>query len=519
MKNTKLFSAILCGSMILAGCKNAFTGTEGSFDDAVKAKYNNSTDTVQISSGQSAVTISVSTPITWDYIDTDNNDKNDTYVLVLTASQSLKSASGFKMEKFREAADIDSPITFEAYPEASFALDPEKDVTGTKVYVSVKTGEGKEAPVDYLITVDASAIDTVTGAKLDADGDKFWGEAEDNAYFSDKITLVYGGYANYVSPIGYFVTPAATADIPALSASYDDEKAKLIYSATLDTDANKAVLDSYYASFEKYDAVNDTWVAADVTKEYTSVSDTAADVTPGEYKVLVNVARGIPVRYTTTDANKVVVNVNLDKKDIALPTTTNKYAVPAINQVVNANSTNTTSLSSIAAKYLKPDTDKLELSLSSEGNGVFYINASKFLPTEGKTWVADKDVTSKLTSITKIAGADKSSVKVYVKKTSTVTAISGESTKVVSYTEITPKEVSTPDNGSKLRIVLDDAELTATTNLVVTCSENVKVSGKGTTTKTGEAPVEGTFDNIAIGHTSVAKTTVTAKGWTAITNY
>ena len=67
MKFTKLFTAALCGSLLLASC--SFDGTKGTFEEDLKAKYENN-DTVEITSGKiDALTLK------WNFFVPKYNDK------------------------------------------------------------------------------------------------------------------------------------------------------------------------------------------------------------------------------------------------------------------------------------------------------------------------------------------------------------------------------------------------------------------------------------------------------------
>ena len=168
MKFTKLFTAALCGSLLLASC--SFDGTKGTFEEDLEAKYENN-DKVEITDGRvGALTLDVTS------FEPKYNDKGEVekYVLTVTANYSLASKDGITIQKIT-GNDAKAAYGYATYDGTTVELDP-ADTTQKTVLITLT---GSDAPKDYMIKADATVVKAVNGAMLDTDGDVNWGEADD----------------------------------------------------------------------------------------------------------------------------------------------------------------------------------------------------------------------------------------------------------------------------------------------------------------------------------------------------
>lgn len=477
MKFTKLFTAALCGSMLLASC--SFDGTKGTFEEDLKAKYENN-DTVEIvkdSNGKGKV---AALTLTWTdfYSTTDDDGKVIKWTAKVTSNYSLASVDGIGMFAI-SGSDEKTPLALSNYPcTIQFA---ESDTSKKTVEIIVAA---EDYPEDYLVKADATVVKAVNGAMLDEDGDEFWGEAEDMA--------VLGFYP--VKAKGYFVTGAETATLPTwtVAASKDSSGVTIpgSYVVSCDThEDNKAVLDQYYW-IEEYDAVSDKWEKLSTSSVYSS-SNNAYEITYSQssYK---------PLRFCCGDLNKMTLTEeNYAGVKLVLPTTTAKLPQKskATNNVANV------TLSTVSANkddYMELTTATLG-TVSQKANGVIEIAAPTTAPvTYYRDVKGEKAVSA--TEFDKYTVAE-GSIKVFIKSTTSTS---------VAYDELAAK-VSVVNEGKTIRIELDDKELSTYDKLIII--------GNTGLTETYKATVEDKADSsvtLKYGTLGTASSTITKGGWKVI---
>lgn len=471
MKFTKLFTAALCGSMLLASC--SFDGTKGTFEEDLKAKYENN-DKVEITSEKvGALTL------TWNGFVPKYNDKSEIekYVGTVTANYSLASVDGIGMFAL-SGSDDKALVTLSAYTcSIQFA---ESDTTKKTVEIIVT---GKDHPEDFLIKADATVVKAVNGAMLDKDGDGFWGEPEDMALLADDKT----------NSKGYFLTGAETAAIPywyvdnSRDSNGNDIPGSYVVSCNT-LEENKAVLDQYYW-IEEYNAASDKWEKLSTSPVFSN----------GKYEITYSQSSYKPLRFCCGDLNKMKLTKEIVtdvKKE--LPTTTAK--LPQVSRA----STNVSSLLTVQANkddYMELTTAKLG-NVSYKGNGVIEIAHPSVVPgTYYRDVKSEKAVSA--TEFDKYEVAE-GSIKVFIKSTTSES---------VAYDELAAK-VSVVNEGKTIRIELEDKELSTFSNLIII--------GNTGLTATYKATVEGQADSsvkLKYGTLDPATSTITKGGWKVIKGY
>lgn len=470
MKFTKLFTAALCGSMLLASC--SFDGTKGTFEEDLKAKYENN-ETVEITFGKvGALTLGGTS-----FEPTKDAEGNTIkWTLTVTSNYSLASVDGIGMFAV-SGSDDKSLLTLNSYNNCTIQF-AESDTTKKTVEIIVT---GKDHPEDFLIKADATVVKAVNGAMLDTDGDGFWGEPEDMALLAYDKT----------NSKGYFLTGAEIATKPTWTvANSKDSNGVTIpgsYVVSCNTlEENKAVLDQCYW-IEEYNAASDKWEKLSTSSVYSS-SNNAYEITYSQssYK---------PLRFCCSDLNKMKLTEEIvSGVKLELPTTTAK--LPQVSLA-------STSVSSLWTVQANKD-DYMELTTAEVGNVLYKGNGVIEIadPTKPAPYARDVkgEKTVSATAFDKYEVAE-GSIKVFIKSTT-----SGS----VAYDELTAK-VSVVNEGKTIRIELEDKELSTFYNLIII--------GNTGLTATYKATVEGQADSsvkLKYGTLKPAASTITKGGWKVI---
>lgn len=477
MKFTKLFTAALCGSMLLASC--SFDGTKGTFEEDLKAKYENN-DKVEITSGKVGALTLVGTPFEPKY-----NDKGEVekYVLTVTANYSLASKDGITIQKIT-GNDVKVAYGYSAYAGTTVELDP-ADTTQKTVLITLT---GSDAPKDYMIKADAKVVKAINGAMLDEDGDGFWGEAEDSVYV-----------VSATDALGYFLTgretwsltwrsrqKLASDGITPVDGSFE------FYTYTLDE--NKATLDGLYWA-ESYDAATDTW--SKIATQTPAAND-------GVYSIKYDLSSYVPVRLCCGELSKVTLKVGTKDVNYAVPYTTKKYPIVPTAGVVNVTGGVKTATNNADGYFSQSSAETSALTVSNKGNGVIEIARPDYI-SKYYTDVAKKNTVNSI-SFEKFTTADKAGIKV-VRKDNTSSS--------VKYIEVAVEAVEIVNEGKNIRITLADKELKDSEydSLIILANSSVTFECKALV---GSSATEKSSVTLKLGTLAPATSTITKGGWLKI---
>ncbi len=476
MKFTKLFTAALCGSMLLASC--SFDGTKGTFEEDLKAKYENN-ETVEITSGKiGALTLNGNTFVP------KYNDKGEVekYVLTVTANYSLASKDGITIQKIT-GNDAKAAYGYATYDGTTVELDP-ADTTQKTVLITLT---GSDAPKDFMIKEDATVVKAVNGAMLDTDGDGFWGEAEDSVYEVSNDTVQ-----------GYYLTgretwsltwssrqKLASDGITRVDGSFE------FYTSTLDE--NKATLDGLYWA-ESYDAATDTW--SKIATQTSAAND-------GVYSIKYDLSSYVPVRLCCGELSKVTLKIGTKDVNYAVPYTTEKHPIAPTAGVVYVTGGVKTATNN-ANGYFSQNSETSYLTVNHLGNGVIEIAGPNYI-SNYYTDVAEKNPVSNI-SFEKFTTADKAGIKV-VRKDNTSDS--------VKYIEVAVEAVAIVNEGKNIRITLADKELKDSEydNLIILANSSVTFECKAFV---GSSATEKSSVTLKLGTLAPATSTITKGGWLKI---
>lgn len=477
MKFTKLFTAALCGSMLLASC--SFDGTKGTFEEDLKAKYENN-ETVEITSGKvGALTL------TWNGFVPKYNDKDEVekYVLTVTANYSLASKDGITIQKIT-GNDAKAAYGYATYDGTTVELDP-ADTTQKTVLITLT---GSDAPKDYMIKADATVVKAVNGAMLDTDGDRYWGEAEDSVYV-----------VSATDALGYFLTgretwsltwksrqKLASDGITPVDGSFE------FYTSTLDE--NKATLDGLYWA-ESYDAATDTW--SKIATQTSAAND-------GVYSIKYDLSSYVPVRLCCGELSKVTLKIGTKDVNYAVPYTTEKHPIAPTAGVVNVTGVVKTATNNANGYFSQSSTSTTALTVSNKGNGVIEIAGPNYISSY-YTDVTEKTLVS-YASFEKFTAADKAGIKV-VRKDDTSYS--------VKYVEVAVEAVEIVNEGKNIRITLADKELSNSeyNSLIILANSSVTFECKAFV---GSSATEKSSVTLKLGTLAPATSTITKGGWLKI---
>ena len=473
MKFTKLFTAALCGSMLLASC--SFDGTKGTFEEDLKAKYENN-DKVEITDGKvDALELDV-TPFVQKY-----NDKGEVekYVLTVRANYSLASKDGITIQKIT-GNDAKAAYGYSAYDGTTVELDP-ADTTQKTVLITLT---GSDAPKDYMIKADATVVKAVNGAMLDTDGDGYWGEAEDSVYEVSNDT-VQGYYltGRETWSLTWSSRQLASDGITSVDGSFE------FYTNTLDE--NKATLDGLYWA-ESYDAASDTW--SKIKTQTSAAND-------GVYSIKYDLSSYVPVRLCCGELSKVTLKIGTKDVNYAVPYTTKKYPIVPTAGVVNVTGDVETATNNANGYFSQSSTETSALTVYNKGNGVIEIAGPTSISSY-YTDVAAKNAVSNI-SFEKFTFADKAGIKVVRKD-----ATSGS----VKYIEVAVEAVAIVNEGKNIRITLADKELKDSeyNSLIILANSSVTFECKAFV---GSSATEKSSVTLKLGTLAPATSTITKGGW------
>ena len=473
MKFTKLFTAALCGSMLLASC--SFDGTKGTFEEDLKAKYENN-ETVEITSGKVDALTLGGTPFVPKL-----NEKGEVekYVLTVTANYSLASKDGITISKIT-GNDAKAAYGYATYDGTTVELDP-ADTTQKTVLITLT---GSDAPKDFMIKADATVVKAVNGAMLDTDGDGYWGEAEDSVYEVRNDTV-----------LGYYLTgretwsltwssrqKLASDGITRVDGSFE------FYTNTLDE--NKATLDGLYWA-ESYDAASDTW--SKIATQTSAAND-------GVYSIKYDLSSYVPVRLCCGELSKATLKIGTKDVNYAVPYTTEKHPIAPTAGVVNVTGGVKTATNN-ADSYFSQSSAETDLYVSHKKNGVIEIAGPNYISNYYTDVAAKNTVTS--ISFEKFTTADKAGIKV-VRKDNTSFS--------VKYIEVAVEAVAIVNEGKNIRITLADKEVSNSeyNSLIILANSSVTFECKA---YVGSSATERSSVTLKLGTLAPATSTITKGGW------
>ena len=474
MKFTKLFTAALCGSMLLASC--SFDGTKGTFEEDLKAKYENN-DKVEITDGKVDALELDDTP----FVPTKDAEGNTIkWTLKIISNYSLASVDGITIQKIT-GTDVKVAYGYSAYAGTTVELDP-ADTTQKTVLITLT---GSDAPKDYMIKADATVVKAVNGAMLDTDGDGYWGEAEDSVY-----------EVSATDALGYFLTgretwsltwisrqKLASDGITPVDGSFE------FYTNTLDE--NKATLDGLYWA-ESYDAATDTW--SKIATQTPAAND-------GVYSIKYDLSSYVPVRLCCGELSKVTLKVGTKDVNYAVPYTTKKYPIVPTAGVVNVTGGVITATNNADGYFSQSSAETSALTVSNKGNGVIEISRPDYI-SNYYTDVAKKNTVNSI-SFEKFTTADKAGIKV-VRKDNTSSS--------VKYIEVAVEAVEIVNEGKNIRITLADKELSNSeyNSLIILANSSVTFECKA---YVGSSATEKSSVTLNLGTLAPATSTITKGGW------
>lgn len=460
MKNTKLFTAFLCGTMLLSACK--FTGTEGTFEKDIKAKYENSDEQKTVVHSSVLEVVSKSP---FAAIDEDNDGVTDKWVAEIVMSDSMENLDAFSMLKLEDGSELWAET--KPFTDVEFKFD-ETDITKTKIIVTYKF---EEKPVDYVLQIDGTKAKSVTGKMLDEDGDDFWGEAEDTLWvYTDTTNItkrLFIPNLYWKGGISFSINENLTDNNVSISCSIPEEK-----------DYWKTELDSLF-KLEYYDVAGDKWTALSLES-----SEVVSNTYTAKY------AGCKEAYYRVISSNLVGKKFTVGGKEI---TYTNDNSVKYEQYIT---------YSFIYGLTDVPSFSPLEEDLT----GYFTVTKKtgymdlQFSGAAISDWYNSENKYSYTDTFVKLNGVSKETVKVF-----SCAKVNGIKTNL--YEEIPVKEVKVI-NDDTIRILFEDTEKNSTdSTLTVTVTPAVEAEYKGYIDSDPSDSMK-----VSLGHLCVSTSTLTKGG-------